>query len=173
MLNVKNFGVHGDGVTDDTAALQAIINGFPNPGGEIELPEGQYGISASLVIPANTRILMVGHGRAQTQFVRLGGFAGATFTISGVLELRDLAAPDQNLIAVQTPPAVPASTVAQTNPFPFPCIVHVSAGTVTVIAVNASTTGLTAGSFILMPGDTITITYSVVPTWVWKGLGIT
>lgn len=173
MLNVKNYGVTGNGVTDDTAALQAIINSFPNPGGEMELPEGQYGISSSLVIPTNVRIVMIGHGRTDTQFIRLGGFAGATFTINGTLELRDLTAPDQALTGVQAAPAVPASTVAQTNTFPFPVVVIVSAGTVTVIAVNGTTTGLTAGTFILMPGDTITITYSVVPTWVWKGLGIT
>jgi len=69
-----------------------------------------------------------------------------------------------------TAPAVPVSTTAYTNAYGYPCMVSVYGGTVTVIAVDAVATGQTAGTFVVAPGETITITYSVVPTWVWYGL---
>ena len=43
--------------------------------------------------------------------------------------------------------------------------ITVGGGTVTVIAVNTVTTGLTSGTFVLNPADTITLTYSSAPTW--------
>jgi len=72
-------------------------------------------------------------------------------------------------------PAVPASTVAYKNDFMVDCQVYIKGGTVSAIAVGALTTGLTlaTGEFVsvLVPaGQTITITYSSVPTWTWYGL---
>lgn len=58
-----------------------------------------------------------------------------------------------------------ASTVASTNPNPVPVNVTVTGGTVTVIAVGGVVTGLTTGTFLIPPGGTITITYSVAPTF--------
>ena len=40
VVNVKDFGAKGDGVTDDTAAIQAAIDS--HPGAEIVFPEGSY-----------------------------------------------------------------------------------------------------------------------------------
>ncbi len=40
-LNVRRFGAQGDGVTDDTSALQAAILCCPD-GGRVLVPEGQY-----------------------------------------------------------------------------------------------------------------------------------
>lgn len=42
--------------------------------------------------------------------------------------------------------------------------VTVSGGTVSAIAVDATTTGLTAGTFLIPPGHTLTITFTVAPT---------
>jgi len=61
--------------------------------------------------------------------------------------------------------AIPASTVAYTNASQGNQQITVGGGTVTVIAVNGVTTGLTSGSFVLNPADTITLTYSAAPTW--------
>jgi len=72
--------------------------------------------------------------------------------------------------AAFTAPTVPVSTVVLTNPFQTDCVVYISGGTVTVIAVNGVTTGLTSGTFIVEALKTIAITYSVVPTWVWVAL---
>ncbi len=58
-----------------------------------------------------------------------------------------------------------ASTVASTNPNPVPVDITITGGTVTVIAVGGVTTGLTTGTFRIPPGGTITVTYSVAPTF--------
>lgn len=62
---------------------------------------------------------------------------------------------------------VPATTVAYTNPFGADCTVHIVGGTVTVIAVNGVATGLTAGTVRVPARCTITLTYTVAPTWKW------
>lgn len=67
----------------------------------------------------------------------------------------------------ETSPAVPATGVAEDNPNPFPVTVYVTGGTVTEIAVNGVNTGLDAGTFRVPAGGSITLTYSVAPTWVW------
>lgn len=68
-----------------------------------------------------------------------------------------------------TQPAVPASTTPITNTFGVDAEVHIAGGTVTVIAVGGVATGLTAGTVRVPVGQTITLTYSVAPTWQWFG----
>lgn len=65
--------------------------------------------------------------------------------------------------------AVGASPYTYVNADPYPRMVTVSGGTVTGIDVwgitgSAISTGLTAGTFILRPGQLLRITYSAVPT---------
>lgn len=64
-------------------------------------------------------------------------------------------------------PAVPATTVAYTNNFGSDAAVFITGGTVTAIAIGGTATGLTSGSFRVPSGQTITLTYSVAPTWAW------
>jgi hypothetical protein len=45
-VSVKDFGAVGDGVTDDTAAIQAAHDSLPSSGGRIELSQGTYVISS-------------------------------------------------------------------------------------------------------------------------------
>ena len=66
-------------------------------------------------------------------------------------------------------PAVPATTVAATNTTGVDCTVFVTGGTVTVVAIGGTATGLTSGAFRVPAGQTITLTYSVAPTWQWFG----
>jgi len=66
-----------------------------------------------------------------------------------------------------TAPSTPASTTALQNPFWHDAAVTVSGGNVTAIAVAGVTTGITAGTVIVPSGKTITLTYSVAPSWVW------
>lgn len=58
-----------------------------------------------------------------------------------------------------------ATTVASPNPNPVPVSVTISGGTVTVIAVNGVSTGQTSGTFTVPAFGSITITYSVAPTF--------
>ena len=75
-----------------------------------------------------------------------------------------------------TQPAVPASTVNATNNSGVDCMVHIAGGTLTVVTVGGTATGITqqaaAGSVhtVRVPaGQTINITYTVAPTWKWYG----
>lgn len=68
-------------------------------------------------------------------------------------------------------PAIPASTVPAVNESDHVMWVEITGGTVTVVAVDGTTTGRTVGAFFLRPGSEIAITYSVVPTsWKWFAL---
>lgn len=64
-------------------------------------------------------------------------------------------------------PSVPATTVAYTNPVCRDAAVTVSGGTVTVIAVDGTATGITSGTVIVPSNKSITLTYSVAPSWNW------
>lgn len=67
-----------------------------------------------------------------------------------------------------TTPAVPASTVAVTNPTGQFVSVAIVGGTMTNVSVNGVTVGAGAGNYMVPPGGTITMTYTVAPTWTWN-----
>ena len=58
-----------------------------------------------------------------------------------------------------------ATTVASLNPNPVPVSVTISGGTVTAIAVSGVSTGQTSGTFTVPAGGSITVTYSVAPSF--------
>ena len=66
-------------------------------------------------------------------------------------------------------PTVPASGTAYANVNGVDCAVYVTGGTVTAVAIGGTATGLTSGQFFVPAGETITLTYSAAPTWVWVG----
>lgn len=70
-------------------------------------------------------------------------------------------------VASEDTPAVPATTVALPNPFFRDAAVYVAGGTVTAIAVDGRTLGVTSGLVMVPTGKTVTLTYSSAPTWVW------
>lgn len=65
-------------------------------------------------------------------------------------------------------PAVPASTVPIQNPNPYPVKVVISGGTLTAVTVNGITVGTGDGTYLVPAAGSISITYSVAPTWVWS-----
>lgn len=60
-VSVKAYGAVGDGVADDTAAIQSAITA--GAGGSVFFPEGSYKIAGNLAVPANTAVTG-GAGRA-------------------------------------------------------------------------------------------------------------
>jgi hypothetical protein len=46
VLNVRDFGALGNGVHDDTLAIQNAINALPSDGGTVYIPDGNYMINA-------------------------------------------------------------------------------------------------------------------------------
>ena len=59
-VNVKDFGAKGDGITDDTASIQAAIDSKYPKGGVVYIPSGKYKVSSTIVLPQN--IYIVGDG---------------------------------------------------------------------------------------------------------------
>ena len=58
------FHARGDGVTDDSAALNAAIQAAKVGGGEVYLPAGTYALASPLVLPSN--VYLRGEGKGAT-----------------------------------------------------------------------------------------------------------
>lgn len=87
--NVKEYGATGDGVTDDTSAIQLAINSLANTqafggdpgkaGGILLFPKGNYRISSSLNI--NLGIVVRGNGTETSVITPLPSFVGTAAII--------------------------------------------------------------------------------------------
>ena len=108
-VNVMNYGAKGDGVTDDTAAIQAAINAVApvlpsNPwdlhataGATVTLPAGKYKVSAPIIVPSWVNIR--GAGKSATMLLPsaagttvmamgkafTGSISGTTLTVTAVI----------------------------------------------------------------------------------------
>ncbi len=62
VVSVRDFGAVGDGVADDTAAIQAAISATnPTSGGCVYLPSGTYKVTSTINV-ANQRVTICGDG---------------------------------------------------------------------------------------------------------------
>jgi hypothetical protein len=69
-LDSAQFGVRGDGTTDDTAAIQAAIDraaGTENGGGLLFIPSGRYRLSRTVFVWRGVRV--IGFGKTRPVFV--------------------------------------------------------------------------------------------------------
>lgn len=64
LVNIKVYGAKGDGVADDTAAIQSAIDYAGASGAALMFPKGQYRITATLELPLSS-IFMLGQGDAK------------------------------------------------------------------------------------------------------------
>jgi len=75
MVNVASFGAAGDGVTDDTAAIQAAIDSIAGDEGLVWFPAGEFVVSS---IDIGDKVIgLLGAGRNVTQLIASGTGAGA------------------------------------------------------------------------------------------------
>src|SRR5690242_7864821 len=81
-FNVKDFGAIGNGVADDTAAIQAALNAVPKTGATIYFPRGAYILTSTVSYTGTAPIVLKGDGMESSS----GGFskikASATGTYS-------------------------------------------------------------------------------------------
>jgi len=95
VVNVKDFGAVGDGVTDDTVAIKnAIAYAILNPpltapfgeGGTVFLPAGVYGVSQDIDIPEG--VIVCGEGVRISTIKCIGGSAPTEAVITSNLDNR-------------------------------------------------------------------------------------
>ena len=85
--NLKTtFGAKGDGVTDDTAAIQAALTSLATPGNSptLYVPAGTYRITQTVTLTSAESVSIVGADPATTEFKWGGAAGGILFHIDGV-----------------------------------------------------------------------------------------
>ncbi|MPZ76986.1 MAG: hypothetical protein GEU77_10715 [Deltaproteobacteria bacterium] len=80
VYNVKQLGAKGDGVANDTAAIQKTINAAPD-GSTIYFPAGTYDVS-NLQVKSRSGLSFIGEGRNSVIKQKTGAQRIATFTNS-------------------------------------------------------------------------------------------
>lgn len=80
-ISVEVYGAAGDGVTDDTAAIQAALDAAEDDGGVVCLPVGVYVVTAPLVIAHE--VSLRGAGRSVSTIKAGAGFSGASVVTMG------------------------------------------------------------------------------------------
>lgn len=83
-INVADFGAKGDGVSDDTAAIQAAIDKVEN-GGVVEVPRGTYRVRG-LKMKRNG-VTLTGESWFGTRLARMQGSIGPLLDMSGTASL--------------------------------------------------------------------------------------
>jgi hypothetical protein len=89
-VDVRSFGARGDGIADDTEAIQAAVSslpvqevapwGKPNAnGGVVLVPRGRYKVTRTITLPRGIRV--VGESRESSQF--LSFTPGSVFRYAG------------------------------------------------------------------------------------------
>lgn len=95
VVSVKRFGAKGDGVTNDTAAIQAALAALQAAGGGgMYFPAGRYLVDAGTLNVTNVRVTIYGDGMNNTRIQAASG-AGTILTITqndftGPVLVRDL-----------------------------------------------------------------------------------
>jgi parallel beta-helix repeat protein len=85
-VNVLDFGAVGDGVTDDTAAVQAAITSMAVTGGNLVFPDGNYKITSTLTLSSNVNYIAQGNAIITLDVPEIGlqiPNAGTKITING------------------------------------------------------------------------------------------
>lgn len=78
IASVKDYGAVGDGVTDDTAAIQAAITAVQTAGGgPLNFPAGTYNISSTLTVSASN-VMLAGAGGDTNHNVGTQGTSAST-----------------------------------------------------------------------------------------------
>ena len=88
-VSVREFGAKGDGVSDDTSAIQAAIDSVPD-GTTIRFPDGTY-IAANFRVKNRTGLSFIGDGRNSVIKQKDGAERIATFDRSADIVIQKLA----------------------------------------------------------------------------------
>lgn len=67
-------------------------------------------------------------------------------------------------------PSFPATNTPVTNANGWAVFVTITGGTLTSVKVNGTQVGTAAGTYVVPAGQTISVTYTLAPTWNWVGV---
>lgn len=115
VITAKEYGAKGDGITDDTVALQTYINTVIAGNGIAIIPAGTYKITTALSISAPNGLIIQGSG-GKTTF--LTGNANGAFIIGdGSVEQRHITLRDFKIRSsgVNTNPAILANAIVRSR----------------------------------------------------------
>lgn len=110
-VNARDFGAVGDGVADDTVAIQKALDAVQGAPGVVHLPAGKFRITATLLVRDGGTLLGEGARweNSATQIVILQpGFAAVRLHHAGALKGVCLSYPNnrKNVQPVKYPPAI-------------------------------------------------------------------
>jgi hypothetical protein len=87
--NVKtNLGAVGDGVTDDTAAIQKALNALGPKEPTLYFPAGTYRITQTLTLAGQGYVNVIGEDPAVTTIVWAGSSGGTMLHLNGIMHSR-------------------------------------------------------------------------------------
>jgi Pectate lyase superfamily protein len=82
--NVKtNYGAVGDGVTDDTAAIQNALNALGSNNPTLYFPAGTYRISQTLALAGQLYVNIIGQDPSNTTIIWAGSSGGTMLYLNG------------------------------------------------------------------------------------------
>ena len=94
VVDVRTFGAKGNGVTNDTAAIQKAINSLPSTGGTVVIPPGTYGVDAVTMLKLKSNVTLqmspttilgvIPNAAAHYEVLSVGGVSNVNIN-SGVL----------------------------------------------------------------------------------------
>ena len=190
-LDVFNNGTNGISVSGSSDAISILgcqfsANGSNIAGSRYEINWSSTGngeVTACMFTTAQgtttQKVNNVINSTAGNLVVQGNRFEGTGFTTANVFNgfpALVLNNPGyNNSLGNVAAPSIGASP-ATINGYAYPVMTYIKGGTVSAISVNGTATGLTlaTGAFVsvLIPaGGSITLTYTVVPTWTWFAVG--
>ena len=95
LINALDFGAVGDGVTDDTAAIQLAINAGP-----VFIPAGTYKVSSTITLPSNSKVHGAGINKTIIDFTGVGISLFATSVNTIFIHLTDMSLEGNGLTGV-------------------------------------------------------------------------
>lgn len=81
-VSVKDFGAVGDGVADDTAAINSAITAVSTTGGKVFFPKGTYKVTSTITITSSAGVTLEGESRTAS-VIKTNQATGVVISITG------------------------------------------------------------------------------------------
>jgi hypothetical protein len=165
-LSTGGGSYHGGTIVNLSVEVADIgIQAVGTPGSSWPIHIGQMAVESVVTAVEDSNHVLHGH-------IHWTDTLDAGPTMVGGANVKMVCVSQKGRPGNKTAPAIPASATPFTNPFWRDCAVVVNGGTVSAIAVDGVATGYTSTdrTVIVPSGKSITLTYTVAPSWTWTAL---